>query len=233
MPNLSLSTLLIPILSLLPYATAHGAVHGIVVDGQWYPGWDAAMRYQNPIPAVAGWQADNLDNGFISPSSFGSPDIVCHKSAKNGNAYVTARPGSKVQFQWNTWPASHKGSYISAETCGSQVSGWLISSQWLTGPVFDYIAPCNGDCTTVDKTKLLFTKFNEGAWISGNDPGTWVCLASHISPYALRANTDSSRGNRRPRQIKQHMDHNYSFQSSARQLRHPPRDNRPARRWTE
>jgi hypothetical protein len=67
------------------------------------------MRYQNPIPAVAGWQADNLDNGFISPSAFSSPDIVCHKAAKNGNAYVTARPGSKVTFQWNTWPESHKG----------------------------------------------------------------------------------------------------------------------------
>ena len=40
--------------------------------------------------------------------------------------------------------------------------------------MFDYIAPCNGECTTVDKSTLQFTKFAQGAWISGNDPGVWV-----------------------------------------------------------
>ncbi|KAF2259927.1 endoglucanase IV precursor [Lojkania enalia] len=138
------------LLSLPSLIAAHGHVTGIVVDGTWNVGWSAEMRYQSPIPATAGWQADNLDNGFISPDKFATADIICHKSAKNGNAYVSAKPGSKVTFQWNTWPVSHKG------------------------PIFDYIAPCNGDCTTVDKTTLLFTKFDEGAWISGSDPGTWV-----------------------------------------------------------
>jgi hypothetical protein len=157
---------LLPVLVSVGLVAGHGHVTGIVVDGKYNKGWDAEMKYQNPIPPTGGWQADNLDNGFISPSAFSSADIICHKSAKNGNAYVTAQPGSKVTFQWNTWPVSHKG------------------------PVFDYIASCGGDCTTVAKEKLLWTKFAEGAWISGNDPGAWVCSFSCILFCA--AVTDSS-----------------------------------------
>ncbi|KAF2183670.1 lytic polysaccharide monooxygenase [Zopfia rhizophila CBS 207.26] len=139
------------LVTLLPtLISAHGHVTGIVADGTWYTGWNAEMKYQNPIPATAGWQADNLDNGFVTPSDFGSANIICHKSAKNGNTYIPAKPGSKITFLWNTWPVSHKG------------------------PVFDYIAPCNGDCATVSPSSLKFTKFNQGAWISGSDPGTWV-----------------------------------------------------------
>ncbi|ORY13436.1 glycoside hydrolase [Clohesyomyces aquaticus] len=155
-----LTPLLLSLSLLTPLISAHGHVTGIVVDGKWYTGWNAEMKYQTPLPLTAGWQADNLDNGFVSPDAFGKPDIICHKSAKNGNAYVTAKPGSKVTFQWNTWPVSHKG------------------------PVYDYIAPCNGDCTTVDKTSLKFVKFDAGAWLSGNDPGTWVTdnlIKSNIS----------------------------------------------------
>ncbi|KAF2793710.1 lytic polysaccharide monooxygenase [Melanomma pulvis-pyrius CBS 109.77] len=137
-------------LSTLSLISAHGHVTGIVADGKWYSGWNGEMKYQNPLPLTAGWQADVLDNGFIAPTAFAAPDIICHKSAKNGNAYIPAKPGSKITFQWNTWPVSHKG------------------------PILDYLAPCNGDCTTVDKTKLLFTKFAEGAWKSGDNPGTWV-----------------------------------------------------------
>ena len=91
---------------------AHGHVQGIIADGKWYTGWNAEMKYQTPIPATAGWQADNLDNGFISPTAFGAADIICHKSAKNGNAYVPANPGSKISFLWNTWPVSHKGTFL-------------------------------------------------------------------------------------------------------------------------
>jgi cellulase len=40
--------------------------------------------------------------------------------------------------------------------------------------VLDYIASCNGDCGSASPSSLLFTKMDQGAWISGNDPGTWV-----------------------------------------------------------
>lgn len=146
-----LSIYLVPLASLIPsLVSAHGHVTGIVADGTWYSGWNAEMKYQNPIPSVAGWQADNLDNGFISPSAFSSSDIICHKASKPGTFHIPAKPGSKITFQWNTWPVSHKG------------------------PVLDYLATCNGDCSTVSKEGLKFVKINEGAWKSGNDPGMWV-----------------------------------------------------------
>lgn len=44
----------------------------------------------------------------------------------------------------------------------------------MAGPVFDYIADCKGDCGAITPTSLLWTKLDEGAWKSGNDPGTWV-----------------------------------------------------------
>ncbi|KAF2865003.1 endoglucanase IV precursor [Massariosphaeria phaeospora] len=140
------------LLTLFPaLIAAHGHVSGIVADGKWYTGWNAAMRYQNPVPVTAAWQVDNLDNGFVTPSGFQGADIVCHKSSKNGGAYVPVKAGSKVTFQWDAWPVSHKG------------------------PIIDYIAPCPGnDCTTASATSLLFTKFAEGAWKSGSDPGNWV-----------------------------------------------------------
>jgi cellulase len=101
---------LIPFLAHLPALTsAHGHVQGVVADGRWYQGWNAAFKYNNPIPATVGWQADNLDNGFVTPDSFGKVDIVCHKQGKSNGAYVSASPGSKVTFLWDTWPVSHKG----------------------------------------------------------------------------------------------------------------------------
>ena len=72
------------------------------------------MKYQNPIPPTVGWQADNLDNGFVTPSAFQSADIVCHKASKSNGAYVSVKPGSKVTFYWDTWPVSHKGKSMSS-----------------------------------------------------------------------------------------------------------------------
>jgi cellulase len=137
-------------LALPALTAAHGHVEGVIADGKWYQGWNAAFKYNNPIPKTVGFQADNLDNGFVSPDAFGTVDIVCHKSAKFNGAYVSAKPGSKVTFLWDTWPVSHKG------------------------PVFDYIAPCNGDCGAASLAGLKWDKMDQGAWLTGNDPGTWV-----------------------------------------------------------
>jgi hypothetical protein len=79
---------------------AHGHVDKVIADGKEYQGWNAALKYQNPIPATVGWQADNLDNGFVSPDSFGKSDIACHKQGKSNGASVPVKPGSKVTFKW-------------------------------------------------------------------------------------------------------------------------------------
>ncbi|KAF2268069.1 glycoside hydrolase [Lojkania enalia] len=138
--------------SVLPFALAHGHVRGITVDGDWTPGADPVWYYYSAgqRPITAGWDALNQDNGFVSPDSFGTANIACHKSATPGKLYVNADAGDTVTFYWNTWPDSHKG------------------------PIINYIAPCNGDCTTQSSANLRWTKISQGALITPGGTGTWV-----------------------------------------------------------
>jgi cellulase len=96
--------------------SAHGHVDKVIADGVTYQGWNAALKYQTPIPATVGWQADNLDNGFVSPDRFGSVDIVCHKSAKSNGAFVPVKPGSKVTFKWVRLHQAHLTSLLPCST---------------------------------------------------------------------------------------------------------------------
>jgi cellulase len=160
-----LATTLLPALAL-----AHGHVDKVVADGVTYDGWvslptyepsyarhiytngryqNAALKYQTPIPPTVGWQADNLDNGFVSPDAFATAAIACHKSSKSNGAAVTVKAGSKVTLKWDTWPVSH------------------------AGPILDYLAPV-GSSFDVSATSLLFTKIAASAWKSGSNPGSWV-----------------------------------------------------------
>jgi hypothetical protein len=146
----TIATMLSLVLLLAPLVAAHGHVDKVIADGVTYQGWNAALKYQTPIPATVGWQADNLDNGFVTPDRFGTVDIVCHKLGKSNGAYVSVKPGSKVTFKWDTWPVSH------------------------VGPVQEYIAPCNGDCGAVKPESLMWTKIQSSAWKSGNNPGVSI-----------------------------------------------------------
>jgi cellulase len=135
--------------TLLPaLALAHGHVDKVVAEGVTYTGWNAALKYQSPIPPTVGWQADNLDNGFVSPSDFASASIACHKSSKSNGAAVTVKAGNKVTLKWDTWPGTH------------------------AGPILDYLAPVTS--FDVAATSLLFTKIAASAWKSGSNPGAWV-----------------------------------------------------------
>lgn len=174
------STALFGVLALLSKVQAHGHVTGIVADGQWHSGYIPSFVFQKPPPVVAGWTTkDVLDNGFVS--DYNSPDIICHKGATPGGAYIKVAAGSSVELQWTDWPESHHG------------------------PVMDFLAACGDDCTTVDKTKLLFNKIDEGGLIEYKDsPGYWasdeliannnswtVTIPSNIAPgkYILRHDT--------------------------------------------
>ncbi|KAL0262740.1 hypothetical protein SLS55_001712 [Diplodia seriata] len=130
--------------------SAHGHVQTIKVNGKSFQGYDPSFAYQSPVPEVPGWTAENLDNGFVDPSTYSSGDIICHKNGSPGKAYVEAAAGDKLEIQWSTWPDSHHG------------------------PVINYIASCEGDCTTVDKTSLSWVKFQADGLKSGSSPGTWA-----------------------------------------------------------
>jgi cellulase len=102
-------------------------------------------------PASIGWTESATDLGYVAPDAYAGGDIICHKSATNAQASATVAAGGTVVMEWNTWPESHHG------------------------PVIDYLASCNGDCTTVDKTTLEFFKIDEAGLIDDTtSPGTWA-----------------------------------------------------------
>lgn len=152
-------------LTLAAGAYAHGHVRLVIAGGQEYVG---GLPHGAPADAV-GWAAGNQDNGFVEPNSFGSPDIICHKGATPASNSVTVAAGSSITLQWDTWPESHKVLY--PKRCPLLGLGKLTHAQ---GPVIDYLASCNGDCSSVDKGSLSFAKIAESGLVSGSNPGTWA-----------------------------------------------------------
>ncbi|KAL4790055.1 glycosyl hydrolase family 61-domain-containing protein [Aspergillus venezuelensis] len=130
----------------------HGYVTGIVADGTYYGGYLVNNYPYNPSPPdVVGWSEDATDLGFVAPSAYADGDIICHKDASNAQISATVAAGGEVELQWTEWPESHKG------------------------PVIDYLASCNGDCATVDKSTLEWVKISESGLIDGSSsPGTWA-----------------------------------------------------------
>lgn len=80
-----------------------------------------------------------------------NPNIACHKNAVNANVSATVAAGGSVKFQWTDWPHN-------------------------IGPVLTYVAKCNGDCKTADKTALKFVKIDE----SGIDLTSQVWAAGKL-----------------------------------------------------
>lgn len=132
--------------------SAHGYVQGIVADGSYYGGYLVNNYPYNPSPPdVVGWSEQATDLGFVEPNSYTDADIICHKEAKNAQLSASIKAGGEVELQWTEWPESHHG------------------------PVIDYLANCNGDCATVDKSTLEWFKISEAGLVDGSSaPGTWA-----------------------------------------------------------
>lgn len=158
---------------------AHGTVTGIVADGVYYKGYNPSMQYDSVAPIVVGWSIpEDLGNGFIAPDAYNNSDIICHLNATNAQGSATVKAGGTVELQWTAWPSSHHG------------------------PVLDYLAKCDGNCTTVDKNTLEFFKIDGVGLINETSlPGSWasddliannnswtVTIPSSIAPgsYVLR-----------------------------------------------
>ena len=137
--------------SLAATVVAHGTVSNIRVGNNDYQGYSPSMQYTNPPPKVAGWSVpEDLSNGFIDPNNYTTQNIICHLDATPGQSSVPVAAGDNVTFMWTPWPSSHHG------------------------PVLTYLANCNGNCETVDKTKLLFNKVDAVGLTAPGEPGTWA-----------------------------------------------------------
>ena len=165
-------TRLLTIGLLTSQVAAHGYVRGIVANGQYYPGYQPSYQYLASQPQVAGWSdPKNIDNGPVP--DYQSPDIICHLGATPGAAYAEVPAGGKVELQWTPWPNGH------------------------LGPVISYLANCNGDCTAVDKTSLLFNKIEAIGLVTPGVPGTWAAgqLSANNSTWSLTIPSSIAPGN--------------------------------------
>jgi len=134
--------------------SAHGYVDKITIDGESYTGYNPTNAPWEPEQDSIGWANWATDTGFVPSSSLQDPDIICHIDAKNAPKSAKVAAGSEITLQWTEWPSSHHG------------------------PVIDYLANCNGDCSSVDKTELRFFKIAEEGQLElgpgGGETGYWA-----------------------------------------------------------
>ncbi|RHZ57758.1 hypothetical protein CDV55_101979 [Aspergillus turcosus] len=172
---MSVSKIAAVLLSSAALVAGHGYVTGAVVDGTYYTGYLVTQYpYMSSPPESIAWSETATDLGFVDGSGYSSGDIICHKSAKNGALSAEIKAGGKVEFQWTEWPESHHG------------------------PVITYMANCNGDCASVDKTSLEFFKIDESGLISdSNVPGTWASdnLISNNNTWTVTVPSSIAAGN--------------------------------------
>jgi cellulase len=153
----------------------HGTVTGITTDGVFNQGFLLDYYYmidQNRVPPThVGWYAENLDNGFIDGTGYKSADINCHKNAAPATASATVSAGGTIAFHWTAWPDSHKG------------------------PILTYVAPCNGDCSTVDKTALQWIKIDEAAIDLTTQEWPTAAMIANNNTYTMTVPSGLASGN--------------------------------------
>ncbi|KAK7921709.1 endoglucanase [Apiospora marii] len=124
---------------------AHGHVQEIKINGKSYQGYPASSApYENPKVDRIAWADTATDNGFVGPEAFGTSDIACHRGGAPGALSAKVAAGDKVELFWDTWPESHKG------------------------PVIDYMAACDGDCSKASPGALNFFKIAEAGLVDGS-----------------------------------------------------------------
>lgn len=141
---------LLPLAALVWTVLSHGMVTTFQTDGSTHQGFILDYYYDKvngqPVPDIAAWYAQNLDSGFVSPDSYASPDIICHKNATPGTLHTTVAAGGTVEFQWEpTWPHPY-------------------------GPILTYVAKCPSTCESVDKTTLKWVKIQAQGSESRSQP---------------------------------------------------------------
>lgn len=149
--------LLLSTVLLASHVNAHGYLQTITLDGVEYEGFN--RWNESPSPDAIGWSFSTSDEG--PELDISSPNFVCRSDAGAATKYGTVSSGGTASFFWTS------------DDKVINPNGWAESHR---GPVITYIAACNGDCTSVDKTQLRWIKIAEAGLISGpaNTEGIWA-----------------------------------------------------------
>ncbi|KAH7080017.1 glycoside hydrolase [Paraphoma chrysanthemicola] len=123
-----------------------------------YNGWNPNYYDVTPYPGdTPGWYTENQGGNPLYPSDANGHNIICAKKSSPANISAPIAAGEIARVKWwqpGEWPPSHKG------------------------PVIDYIAACNGPCSSVNPTTLKFVKIAELGWIDNSrDEGFWAADA--------------------------------------------------------
>ena len=185
---------------------AHGFVSDIIVNGQSNTGYNPTNAPWVPEQDSAGWANWATDTGFVPSSSLQDPDIICHLDAKNAPKSIEVAAGTEITLQWTEWPRSHHG------------------------PVVDYLAKCDGECETVDKTSLKFFKFAEMGQIElgpgGGETGYWA--SDKFIDDGMFTTVRAEDRQLLTSIFRLPLEGHHSRVHLCRQLRPPPRADRPA-----
>jgi cellulase len=129
--------------------TAHTDVSSVQIGGKTYKGFYAASKAAGCMKDSPAWCTDQgYGHQPVMGSGINGPDIIAHKNASPSTFTADAPAGSKVTFTW-----FHQGSCDANNEVGWDCSHHGATTTWL--------APCNGECTKVDKTQLQFFKIHE------------------------------------------------------------------------
>jgi cellulase len=150
-------TVLISLALLASRVAAHGYLKTFTLDGVSVEGFS---RW-NPSPAsnAIGWSFTTEDEG--PELDIKSYDFICRRGAGPSSNYASVSAGGEASFLWTS------------DDHVINPDGWARSHR---GPILTYIAPCYGDCATVDLTTVRWTKIAEAGLISGqaNEGGHWA-----------------------------------------------------------
>lgn len=126
--------------SFLPSVLAHGQVQSVSspsggsIDGPniYYDG--DAKNKKTPVRKM--FQASG--KAFVLPSDYSNPSAMSCENAGGAPATLKVNPGEEVTIFWAGSTGELDG-----------MSGLTAYHPWVhaMGPIFDYIASCNGDCT--------------------------------------------------------------------------------------
>lgn len=88
---------------------------------------------------IVGWYSTDREeaNLWVDQGFYGTEGMVCGRSYRPGTDRVRVAAGGRVRIRWVNHAPNHRG------------------------PMINYMAPCNGNCTDVDAGQLRFTKLDE------------------------------------------------------------------------
>jgi hypothetical protein len=180
--------------SFVPSVLAHGQIHAVesssggYVEGPnvYYDG--DAKNKKTPVRKML----QSSGKAFILPSDYSNPVAMSCESAGGAPATLDVNAGDNVKIFWEGATPELKG-----------MSGLNDYNPWVhaMGPIFDYIAECDGDCSKFDATNADWVKLAQfgldtSSSISGdlknrmaakpepyNGKGKWA-LAKMIEEYS-------------------------------------------------